>query len=99
MPENESEKQQITPEMEELIKKKTIEVIKQGRQKENALFIFILGLVGCGAPIVAIYGLIYLLIHREVFQRKTLAIIGTIIAWLWTILFTMWLIFSKTHSF
>jgi len=69
-------------------------VLRRDRQIRNTWTIFICGLFGCMAPIVAVYGLIFLLINREPFPRKTLAIIGTVIAWIWTLLLIVFIVIS-----
>lgn len=82
-----TEELKITPELEALIAQKAAEAIRQKNRSVNAWSILILGAIGCMPPVVAIYGLIYLLINRESFRFKILAIIGTVIAWLWTVVF------------
>lgn len=79
----------ITPEIEALVERKVKEASRQKNQTINAWSILVLGALGCMPPVVAIYGLIYLLINRRPFRFKTLAIIGTIIAWLWTVVFIL----------
>ncbi|MBI5779163.1 MAG: hypothetical protein HZA49_06875 [Planctomycetes bacterium] len=76
----------------EVMEQAMANVLRRDRQLKNTWTIFIGGLLGCGAPIVAIYGLIFLLINREPFPRKTLAIIGTVIAWIWTLLLIVYIL-------
>ena len=78
----------------EVMEQAMTNVLRRDRQLKNAWTIFICGLIGCGAPIVAIYGLIFLLINREPFPRKTLAVIGTVIAWIWTLLLIVFIVIS-----
>lgn len=53
-------------------------------ESKIALQIFITGLLGCFSPIVAIYGIVFLIRHPHDYPRKTLAIIGTVLHCFWT---------------
>jgi len=61
-------------------------LVKERQDKSTALQIFITSLFGCFSPIVAIYGLIFLLLRPYPFPRKGLAIAGTILHRIWTAL-------------
>jgi hypothetical protein len=60
--------------------------IRENNDKSTALQIFVTGLVGCFAPILAVYGTVFLLLRPHPFPRKGLAIAGTILHWFWTLL-------------
>lgn len=54
--------------------------------KSNATVILVTGILGCFSPIVLIYGIIFLLKRSYDFDGKTMAIIGTILHGIWTLL-------------
>jgi predicted RNA-binding Zn-ribbon protein involved in translation (DUF1610 family) len=57
---------------------------QDSQDKTNAIVIFVTSILGCFSPIVAIYGIIFLLKRPYSFPYKGLAIAGTIIHCLWT---------------
>ncbi|MCD4783202.1 MAG: hypothetical protein K8T10_05140 [Candidatus Eremiobacteraeota bacterium] len=70
---------------------------KENKKRSNeAIFILICGLLGCFAPVVAIYGTITLLKHKD-YPNRTLAIIGTVLAWIWTLI-TLMIVISGIAS-
>jgi len=60
-------------------------------RSNEAIIILICGLLGCFAPVVAIYGTITLSKHKD-YPNRTLAIIGTVLAWIWSILLVITII-------
>lgn len=50
----------------------------------TAVQILFTALFPCFAPIVAVYGLIFLTSRRYQFRNRNLAVAGTIIHWVWT---------------
>jgi len=62
---------------------------KESRDKSDAIAIFVTGLIGCFAPIVAIFGVVFLVKRPYSFPCKGLAIAGTILHWIWTILLVL----------
>lgn len=67
------------------------------KRSNEAIFILICGLLGCFSPVVAIFGTITLLKHRD-YPNRTLAIIGTVLAWIWTALTVIVVISGITSS-
>lgn len=62
---------------------------QESRDKSDAIAIFVTGLIGCFAPIVAIFGIVFLIKRPYNFPCKGLAIAGTILHWIWTILLVL----------
>ncbi|MCH5374478.1 MAG: hypothetical protein JJ992_10905, partial [Planctomycetes bacterium] len=62
------------------------ERIKSKQASSTAIQIFITGLIGCLSPVIAIYGIVFLIRHPESFPRKTLAIVGTVLHCIWTVI-------------
>ena len=68
------------------------ESLKQGaaaaQKQDNTtpILIFVTSLMGCFSPIIAIYGTIWLVNRPYAFKYKGLAIAGTVIHWVWTLL-------------
>ncbi len=56
----------------------------QTQDKTNAIVIFVTSILGCFSPIVAVYGIVFLLRRPYPFPYKGLAIAGTIIHCFWT---------------
>jgi hypothetical protein len=65
--------------IERLVEKK----IKQKQDSDTALQLFLTGLIGCFSPILAIYGIIFLIRRPYDYPRKTLAIVGTVLHCIW----------------
>ena len=61
-------------------------MMAEKQDRSTAIQIFITSLIGCFSPIIAIYGIIFLLRRPYAFQYKGLAIAGTIIHCCWTLL-------------
>jgi predicted RNA-binding Zn-ribbon protein involved in translation (DUF1610 family) len=59
---------------------------QQSQDKTNAIVIFVTSILGCFSPIVAIYGIVFLKQRPYSFPYKGLAIAGTIIHCIWTVL-------------
>ena len=60
--------------------------IKEKQDSEIATQLFATGLIGCVAPILAIYGLFFLIRRPYDFPRKTLAIVGTVLHCIWSLI-------------
>jgi hypothetical protein len=65
--------------------------------KTTALEIFITGFLCCFSPIIVIYATVFLLLRPYEFPRKGLAIAGTVLHWLWTVVLVA-LIFMGAFS-
>jgi predicted RNA-binding Zn-ribbon protein involved in translation (DUF1610 family) len=61
----------------------------QSQDKSNAIVIFVTSLLGCFSPVVAIYGIIFLLRRPYSFPLKWMAIVGTVLHCIWTLLLIM----------
>lgn len=57
---------------------------EHSQDKTNAIVIFVTSILGCFSPIVAIYGIVFLMRRPYSFPYKGLAIAGTIIHCVWT---------------
>jgi hypothetical protein len=66
---------------------------EQSQDKTNALVIFVTSILGCFSPIVAIYGIVFLMKRPYSFPLKGLAIAGTIIHCFWTAILILQLVF------
>lgn len=84
---------------EHRIREAAEKLVKERQDKSTALQIFLTGLVGCFAPIVAIYGTVFLLMRPEPFPRKTLAVIGTLLHWMWTALLVVLILMDNVDFF
>ncbi len=58
--------------------------------KTNATNIFATGLFGILAPVVAVYSVVFLLRNQMAFPRRRLAVAGTILHCLWTLVWIYW---------
>jgi predicted RNA-binding Zn-ribbon protein involved in translation (DUF1610 family) len=54
------------------------------QDKTNAIVIFVTSILGCFSPIVAIYGIVFLLRRPYSFPLKWMAIVGTVLHCIWT---------------
>lgn len=54
-----------------------------------ALQILVTSVIGCFAPIIFLYGLIFLLTRSYPFPRKWMAIAGTVLHFIWTIIYAV----------
>ncbi len=63
--------------------------------KTTAIEIFLTSLFGCFAPIIAIYGIVFLMRRPYAFKYKGLAIAGTIIHCCWTLLLIVSLVLGQ----
>lgn len=61
-------------------------LIAEKYDKTTALQIFLTSLIGCFSPILAIYGIVFLLQRPYPFPRKGLAIVGTVLHCIWTLI-------------
>ncbi|MBP90302.1 MAG: hypothetical protein CMJ64_26955 [Planctomycetaceae bacterium] len=69
-------------------------LVKEKQDKSTALQLFLTGLIGCFAPILAIYGLVFLLRRPHPFPRKGLAIAGTVLHFIWSGLLVLSILMS-----
>jgi hypothetical protein len=67
-------------------------LIAEKYDRTTAIQIFVLSLLGCFSPILAVYGIVFLLRRPHSFPHKGLAIAGTIIHCLWTLLLAVGII-------
>jgi hypothetical protein len=58
----------------------------QKQDNSTPILIFVTSLIGCFAPIIAIYGTVWLINRPYPFKYKGLAIAGTVIHWFWTMI-------------
>jgi hypothetical protein len=54
--------------------------------RTTSILLFVMGLIGCFSPICAIYGIVFLVQRPYPFPYKGLAIAGTILHCLWTLI-------------
>lgn len=73
---------EVPPEVE----REAERLLKEKQDKSTALQLFLTGLIGCVSPILVFYGIVFLLRRPYPFPRKGLAIAGTIMHGVWTIL-------------
>ncbi len=69
------------------VEERAEQLLQEKQDKTTALQIFLTGLLGCFAPIIFIYGVVFLLKRPYAFPRKGLAIAGTILHGLYTLAF------------
>jgi predicted RNA-binding Zn-ribbon protein involved in translation (DUF1610 family) len=69
-------------------------LIAEKYDKTTSIQIFVTSLLGCFSPIVFIYGIIFLLRRPYSFPYKGLAIAGTVIHGIWTLLIVASLVIS-----
>ena len=74
------------PAQQERLERAAKRLLKEKQDATTALQLFLTSLIGCFAPILAIYGAIFLLMRPYPFRRKGLAIAGTILHWFWTVI-------------
>jgi rubredoxin len=67
-------------------------LIEEKQNKSTAIQIFVTSILGCFAPIVLIYGIVFLLRRPYSFPCKGLAIAGTVIHGFWTALLILTII-------
>lgn len=60
-------------------------LVEEKQDKSTSIQIFVTSLLGCFSPIIVIYGLVFLLRRPYPFPCKGLAIAGTVIHGLWTL--------------
>lgn len=65
-------------------------LMAEQQDKTTALQIFLTGLIGCFSPILAIYGIVFLVRRPYPFPRKGLAIAGTVLHCIWLL---PWLVY------
>jgi len=61
-------------------------MLRDQHDKTTSWQLLATGIIGCFSPLLAIYGIIFLLRRSYSFPLKTLAIIGTVLHCIWTIL-------------
>jgi hypothetical protein len=55
----------------------------ESEESDMALKLLLTGLIGCLSPMYAPYGLYFLARYRNPYPRKWMAVVGTVIHWLW----------------
>jgi hypothetical protein len=73
---------QFDPDIEEAAKR----LLKERQDTTTSWQLLATGVIGCFAPILAIYGLVFLLRRPQPFPLKGLAIAGTVLHFIWTVL-------------
>lgn len=61
-------------------------MLRDKHDKTTSWQLLITGIIGCFSPILSVYGIIFLLRRSYSFPTKTLAVIGTVLHCLWTLL-------------
>ena len=91
--------EELGPEYQYQIEQAAARLVREKQDNSTAIQIFITGLLGCLAPVVAIYGTIFLLLRRSYsFPNKGLAIAGTILAWVWTLLLVAMIVAGRFNQ-
>ena len=62
-------------------------LMRQKHSTTTAWQLFATGIIGCFAPVLAIYGTIFLIRRPEPFPLRRLAVAGVILHWIWTVVF------------
>ncbi len=75
-----------TPFSGESVEEAAKRLMKEKQDKTTAIQLFVLSLIGCFSPILAVYGIIFLIRRPYPFKYKGLATAGTIIHCCWTAL-------------
>jgi len=73
-------------------------LVAEKHDKTTAIQIFVTSLIGCFSPIIAVYGIIFLMRRPYSFPYKGLAIAGTIIHGCWTLLLIASLVLSQIQQ-
>ena len=84
-----------TEDEQERIEEAAKKLLRRRHEENTALQLLLTGMIGCMAPICAVYGLCFLLMHREPFPRRWMAVVGTVLHWTWTSLLIGALALSK----
>lgn len=71
---------------DESIEQLVEEKIKLKQDNDTAFQLLLTGIIGCFSPILAIYGIIFLIRRPYAFPRKTMAVIGTILHCIWALI-------------
>ena len=69
----------------EAVREEAERLIREKQDKTTSWQLFVTGLIGCFAPILAIYGMVFLLRRSQPFPGKGLAIAGTLLHCFWTL--------------
>ena len=78
-----------SPEMQARIQAEARRLVQEGKDKDTSWQLLATGLIGCFSPILAIYGIIFLLRRPHQFPLKSLAIAGTVLHCIWAVLWTI----------
>jgi hypothetical protein len=84
-------------EEQERIEAAAKKILRQRHESTTALQLFLTGLIACMSPICAIYGVCFLLMHRDPFPRKWMAVAGTILHWIWTAVLAFSILMSNAR--
>jgi len=81
-----------SPEMQARIQAEAKRLLRQQQDKTTSWQLLATGIIGCFSPILAIYGLVFLLRRPYAFPLKGLAIAGTVLHFVWTGLLVLMLL-------
>lgn len=70
-------------------------LLRQRYESTTALQLFLTGLIACVSPVCAIYGICFLVAHPDPFPRRWMAVAGTVLHWIWTVLLAVSLAISN----
>ena len=73
-------------------------LVRDQHDKTTSWQLLATGVIGCFSPILAIYGIVFLLRRPYSFPLKTLAVIGTVLHCLWTLLLVLAVASSSLHG-
>lgn len=57
---------------------------ESSQDRTNAIVIFVTSILGCFSPIVAVYGIVFLMKRPYSFPLKWMAVVGTVLHCIWT---------------
>jgi hypothetical protein len=75
-----------SPVDDERVKEEAKRLVREQQDGSTSLQLLVTGILGCFSPILAIYGLIFLVRRPYSFPRKPLAVIGTVLHCFWTLI-------------
>jgi predicted RNA-binding Zn-ribbon protein involved in translation (DUF1610 family) len=73
-------------------------LVADKQDRTTSIQLFVLSLLGCFSPILAIYGIVFLWRRPHSFQYKGLAVAGTVIHCLWTLFYIMAMVMASLES-
>ena len=79
----------LSPEMQARIAEEAKRQIREKQDRDTSWQLLATGIIGCFSPILAIYGIIFLIRRPYSFPLKTLAIAGTVLHCIWAALFVL----------